>query len=40
MKGGSFGGGGEQRFAGALVVVLVPPKINVSLHMTIFLFII
>ena len=33
MKGGALGGKGERRVAVALLVVLGPPRIGVSLHM-------
>ena len=40
MKNGVGGDGGEQRVVVVLVIVLGPPRIGVSLHMTTFLFII
>ena len=33
-QGGAFGGGSGRRDAVALVIVLRPPRIGVSLHMT------
>ena len=40
MKGRAFGGGGEWLVAVGIVIVLVPSRIGVSLHITTFLFII